>query len=80
MLLKVTSKRQVTFPAAVLESLGASPGDHLEIRETAQGFILRPHRIDRSKLAPLQQKIQKRGEPFDLETFRNQPHEKSLRD
>jgi hypothetical protein len=31
-------------------------------------------------LAPLQQKIQKRGEPFDLETFRNQPHEKSLRD
>ena len=80
MLLKVTSKRQVTFPAAVLDSLGASPGDHLEIQATAQGFILKPHRIDRTKLAPLRQKIQKKGKPFEIETFRSQPHEKSLRD
>lgn len=80
MLLKVTSKRQVTFPAQVLDSLGASPGDHLEIKETPHGFVLKPRRIDREKLAPLRQKLQKTIAPFDLETFRNQPHEKSLRD
>ena len=80
MLLKVTSKRQVTFPAHVLASLGASPGDHLEIQETAHGFVLKPHRINREKLAPLRQKIQEKAGSFDLETFRNQSHEKSLRD
>lgn len=80
MLLKVTSKRQVTFPAAVLDSLGASPGDHLEIQETAKGFILRPRRIDRAQLAPLRAQIQKTGKSFDLETFRDQSYEKSLRD
>ena len=80
MLLKVTSKRQVTFPAAVLKSLGASPGDHLEIVATAEGFILRPHRIDRTKLAPLKNKIREKRESFDLESFRNERHEKSLRD
>ena len=80
MLLKVTSKRQVTFPAQVLDSLEASPGDHLEIQETAHGFVLKPHRIDREKLAPLRQKIQENKTAFDLETFRSQPHEKSLRD
>ena len=80
MLLKVTSKRQVTFPAAVLESMGASPGDHLEIQETVHGFILRSHRIDRTKLAPLKNKISKDLESFDINTFRKQPYEKSLRD
>jgi len=80
MLLKITSKRQVTFPAHVLDSLGSSPGDHLEIQETAHGFILKPRRIDREKLAPLRQKIQQKASSFDLETFRKQSHEKSLRD
>jgi bifunctional DNA-binding transcriptional regulator/antitoxin component of YhaV-PrlF toxin-antitoxin module len=28
----VTSKRQVTFPAAVLQALGATPGSHLELQ------------------------------------------------
>ena len=30
MIVKVTSKRQVTFPARVLDALGIKPGDHLE--------------------------------------------------
>jgi AbrB family looped-hinge helix DNA binding protein len=80
MLIKITSKRQVTFPASVLETMGASPGDHLEIQETADGFTLRPHRIDRTKLAPLKNKIPKKTAAFDINTFRNQPHDKSLRD
>ena len=31
MLVKVTSKRQVTFPARVLDALGVGPGDHIEL-------------------------------------------------
>ncbi len=80
MLIKVTSKRQVTFPAAVLDALGATPGCHLELQPCDKGFLLRAHRIDRSKLAPLRQQIKKNHKAFDLEAFRNQGHEPSLRD
>lgn len=40
MLLKVTSKRQVTFPAWVLEAMGAKPGDRLLLEEANEGFLL----------------------------------------
>jgi bifunctional DNA-binding transcriptional regulator/antitoxin component of YhaV-PrlF toxin-antitoxin module len=80
MLIKVTNKRQVTFPAAVLKALGAGPGSHLEIQQRSDGFLLRPRVIDRSKLAPLRGLIEKGAKPFDLETFRNQRHDPSLRD
>jgi bifunctional DNA-binding transcriptional regulator/antitoxin component of YhaV-PrlF toxin-antitoxin module len=80
MLIKVTSKRQVTFPAAVLDALGAGPGSHLEIQPRADGFLLRARGIDWSKLAPLRGKIKKGKKPFDLDTFRQQHHEPSLRD
>ena len=33
MLVKVTSKRQVTFPAKVLDELGVKPGDQIELLE-----------------------------------------------
>jgi bifunctional DNA-binding transcriptional regulator/antitoxin component of YhaV-PrlF toxin-antitoxin module len=80
MLVKVTSKRQVTFPAAVLEALGAAPGSHLEIQPRADGFLLRARGIDRTKLAPLRSMIAKGTKPFDVEAFREQRHEPSLRD
>lgn len=80
MLIKVTSKRQVTFPAAVLKALGAGPGSHLELQERNDGFLIRAHTIDRTKLAPLRGLIAKASKPFDLETFRNQSHDPSLRD
>ncbi|MCU0795096.1 MAG: AbrB/MazE/SpoVT family DNA-binding domain-containing protein [Akkermansiaceae bacterium] len=80
MLIKVTSKRQVTFPAAVLEALGAGPGSHLELLPRADGFLLKARSIDHSKLAPLRGVIGKDAAPFDLETFRQQGHEPSLRD
>lgn len=78
--IKVTSKRQVTFPAEVLDALGAYPGSHLEIQPRADGFLLRARGIDRSKLAPLRGKIAKETKPFDIEAFREQRHEPSLRD
>ena len=80
MLIKVTSKRQVTFPAAVLDALGAEPGSHLELQPTRDGYLIRARRIDHSKLAPLQNRIATRNGAFDLKSFRNQPHDPSLRD
>ena len=52
MIVKITSKRQVTFPAQVLDALGVRPGDQLELEEGPDGFILRPQRIDPNRLAP----------------------------
>lgn len=80
MLIKVTSKRQVTFPAAVLEALGAGPGSQLELQPRGDGFLLKARGIDHSKLAPLQGMIRKNPEVFNLENFREQRHEPSLRD
>jgi AbrB family looped-hinge helix DNA binding protein len=80
MIVKITSKRQVTFPARVLDALGVGPGDRLELQESPEGFILRPRRIDYSKLAPLRDKIQPGHPPFDIQKFRREPYDPSLRD
>ena len=80
MFIKVTSKRQVTFPARVLDELGVGPGDHLELEEGPGGYLLRPRRIDPSLLAPLRAKVRPDAPPFDVETFRGEPHDPSLRD
>lgn len=80
MLVKITSKRQVTFPARVLDALGVGPGDQLELEESPDGFTLRPRRINRARLAPLRDKIRRGHGTFDIETFRGEPHDRSLRD
>jgi len=80
MLVKITSKRQVTFPARVLDALGVGPGDQLELQESPDGFLLRPRRIDPPFIPPLRDKIDPNAEPIDMETFRNQPYDPALRD
>ncbi len=80
MLVKITSKRQVTFPAHVLDALGLSSGDYLELLEGPDGFLLRPRRIDLTALAPLRHKLHKGKGKFDLEQFREQAHDPTLRD
>ncbi len=80
MIVKITSKRQVTFPARVLESLGVRPGDQLKLDETPDGFILQPRRINPDRLAPLRVKLKRGHGTFDLEAFREQPHDPTLRD
>ena len=72
MIVTITSKRQVTFPARVLETLGVRPGDKLELVESSDGFILRPRRIDLSKLGYLRDKIPPGTPPFDIRKFRDQ--------
>ncbi|MYC66287.1 MAG: AbrB/MazE/SpoVT family DNA-binding domain-containing protein [Acidobacteriia bacterium] len=77
---KITSKRQVTFPARVLDALGVGAGDQIELIECSDGFMLRPRRIDPARLAPLRSKVRPDRIPFDLESFRNQAHDPALRD
>ena len=80
MLVKITAKRQVTFPAHVLEALGVGPGDRLELQESPEGFVLRPRRIDTSRLSPLRGKLERGEGTFDLATFRREAREPALRD
>ena len=77
---KITAKRQVTFPARVLEALGVKPGDRIELEEGPDGFVLRARHIDRARLAPLRGKLRRGKGAFDLDAFRNKPHDRTLRD
>jgi len=79
MIVKITSKRQVTFPARVLAALGVHPGDSLELEEGRDGFRLRPRRVDLARLAPLRGKLRKGKGSFNIETFRDEPHDPALR-
>ncbi len=80
MFVKITAKRQVTFPARVLDALGVKPGDRLELEEGPDGFILRARRIDPERLAPLKGKLRRGKGTFDIEVFRSKPHDRALRD
>ena len=80
MIVKVNAKRQVTFPARALDALGVGPGDQIELEEGPDGFFLRPRRIDYSRLGRLRSNIPPGRPPFDLQVFRRQRHDPSLRD
>ena len=80
MLVRVTSKRQVTFPARVLDALGVRPGDRIELQEGPDGFILRPRRIDYDRLGTLRSRLRDGGGAFDVGAFRDEPHDPALRD
>lgn len=71
MILKITAKRQITLPTRIVDALGLTAGDRLELRESPDGFILRACRIDRARLAPLRGKLRKGRGTFDLESFRD---------
>ena len=80
MIVTVTTKRQVTFPARVLAALDVQPGDRLVLEERADGYLLRPRRLEPSRLAPLRGRLRRGAGTFDLDTFREQPHDRALRD
>ena len=54
------------------------PGDNLELIETPDGYLLRPRRIDYSRLGTLQEKIPKERPPSDIRTFRDKPYDPAL--
>ena len=80
MLLKINTKRQITFPAHVLDAMGGGPGDRLELSEVPDGYLLRPRHIDYSRLGTLQGKITDGHPSFDIRTFREKPYDPALRD
>ena len=80
MIVKITSKRQVTLPAQVLEAMGVGPGDRIEILESPEGYLLKPKRIDHSKLGILKDLIPPDAPPFDIRKFREGTYDPALRD
>ena len=79
MIVKITSKRQVTFPAHVLDAMGVGPGDSLEIVKSPEGYLLKPRRIDHSKLGILKDLIPPDAPPFDIREFRDGTYDPALR-
>ena len=80
MLVKITSKRQVTFPAHVLEAMGVGPGDYLEVTEAPQGFLIKPRCVDESRLSPLEKLIPADHSVFNVSHFREATYDPALRD
>lgn len=71
MIVEISSKGEITLPEHVLEAMGFGPGDRLETHESADGFVLRPQRIDLSLLGGLRDKIKPGTPPFDIRKFRD---------
>ena len=80
MLVKITAKRQVTFPARVLDAMGAKPGDYLEVSPAPGGFLLKPRHIDESRLAPLKDLVPADHPVFSISDFREETYDPALRD
>ena len=82
MLVKVTSRRQVTLPAQVLDELGVKPGDQIELQEGPGGYLLKPRpevasqpQIDYSKLGTLRDKIKPGTPAFDIHKLRDEGYD-----
>ena len=71
--IKITAKRQATFPAAALKALRVKPGDYLELIQDKDDWRLAPVGIDRSKLGPLRHKISANHPALDLAKWRDTP-------
>lgn len=77
---KITSKRQVTFPKAVMDELGLKAGDSIVIEKRPEGFYIRPSRIRVEWLAPLRGRLSKGEGTFDIGEFRDARKDSELRD
>lgn len=78
--MKITSKRQVTFPKRVMEKLRLREGDSLFVSETTDGILIKPHRFDITKLAPLRGKIPTDLPAPNLDEIRHASLQQHLRD
>ena len=80
MIVKITAKQQVTLPTHVLDEMGVGPGDTLQLIPGPDGYLLRPRRIDYSRLGTLREKIPEAHPSFDIRAFRDGPYDPALRD
>jgi len=79
--IKITAKRQATFPAAALKALRVKPGDYLELTQDKDDWRLAPAGVDFRKLGILRPKIAAGHPPFDLAKWRDTPKDHArLRD
>jgi AbrB family looped-hinge helix DNA binding protein len=79
--IKITAKRQVTFPAAALAALRVKPGDYLELIQDNDDWRLAPVSVDLTKLGTLRHKIPASHPPLDLAKWRDAPKDHArLRD
>lgn len=76
--IKITAKRQVTFPAAALRALRVKPGDYLELIQDRDDWRLAPIGIDPGKLGTLRAKIAANHPPLDLAKWRDAPKDHAL--
>jgi len=79
--IKITAKRQATFPAAALKALRVKPGDYLALIQDKDEWRLAPEGVDFSKLGTVRHKISPQLPPFDLGAWRGTAKDHaSLRD
>jgi bifunctional DNA-binding transcriptional regulator/antitoxin component of YhaV-PrlF toxin-antitoxin module len=69
--IKITAKRQVTFPAAALKALRVKPGDDLYLIQNKDDGRLTPMGVDFSTLGTLKANISPQLPPFDLAAWRS---------
>ena len=66
--------------AHVLDAMGADLGNQLQLIPGPDGYLLRPRRIDDSRLDTLRGKIPEGHPPFDIQAFREKSYDLALRD
>ena len=79
MIVTITSKRQVTFPKQVMKKLHLHEGDKLELSETDEGILIKPHRFDSSNFAALKSKIDEDLSAPDMDSIRYATLDENLR-
>jgi bifunctional DNA-binding transcriptional regulator/antitoxin component of YhaV-PrlF toxin-antitoxin module len=78
---RITAKRQATFPAATLKALGVKPGDYLQLTQEGPSWRLAPSGVDFAKLAPLRDRLPAGRAAFNLAKWRDTPKDHArLRD
>jgi AbrB family looped-hinge helix DNA binding protein len=77
---RITSKRQVTFPKAVMDEMGLKAGDSIVIEKRADGFYIRSSKVREDMLAPLKGRLTRGVGTFEIGNFRDAPKDPALRD
>ena len=82
--LKITAKRQATFPRKLMEDLGLNPGDDIEVvPKKIKGelvWVLKPVKYDLSWVGGLHKYATKKDAGLSMEEIRDKAFRKHLKD